>query len=320
MATKSSANICVTEAMQRVLLYEWGVEATVLHDRPPSTFHRASVKEQHQLFRKLQPEFQTRVHGVNDFVASISKDLRESETITTKLIAMNASRTAVTIALRGTRPAVVVSSTSWTPDEDFSILLKAAEIYDERLKAREDNKSIDNVSSREDQENEEVKQPLLLPKILFLVTGKGPQREHYEKLMKSMDLKYVAFRTLWLEPQDYPVLLGSADLGLSLHTSSSGLDLPMKVVDMFGCGLPACALTFNCITELVKNGKNGLLFSSPDELADCFTRLFHNFPKCYREKGEDGKGCLLKELQLGAQSTFSVKWHDAWMEHVLPIL
>ena len=69
----------------------------------------------------------------------------------------------------------------------------------------------------------------MLPRILFLVTGKGPQREAYRRRMKSLDLRRVAFRLLWLEAADYPLLLGSCDLGVCLHMSSSGVDLPMKV-------------------------------------------------------------------------------------------
>ena len=73
------------------------------------------------------------------------------------------------------------------------------------------------------------RQPRQLPPIVLCVTGKGPLKQHYQGRMAESGLQRVACRTLWLEAGDYPRMLGAADLGVCLHTSSSGLDLPMKV-------------------------------------------------------------------------------------------
>ncbi|KAJ2988503.1 mannosyltransferase, partial [Globomyces sp. JEL0801] len=125
------------------------------------------------------------------------------------------------VSLTRNRPVLLVSSTSWTEDEDFSILLAALIIYDKK-------RQFDNT----------------LPDIYMVITGKGPLKDYYMNQIMKSEMKYVKVFTAWLEPEDYPKLLGCALLGISLHTSSSGLDLPMKVVDMFGSGVPSLALHF----------------------------------------------------------------------------
>ncbi|KAF7066980.1 hypothetical protein CFC21_072897 [Triticum aestivum] len=214
------------------------------------------------------------------------------------------------VSLKPNRPALVVSSTSWTPDEDFSILLEAALMYDRRVAATlGEEDSMDEGQLWIDIKNGKQ---FDYPRLLFIITGKGPDRKKYEEQIKRLKLRRVAFRTMWLASEDYPLLLGSADLGVSLHTSSSGLDLPMKVVDMFGCGLPVCAASFSCIEELVKVNRNGLLFSTSSELADELMVLFKGFPE---------ECDTLKSLKGGALSTgSSSKWSTEWETNALPLV
>uniref|UniRef100_A0A3B4D8Q6 Chitobiosyldiphosphodolichol beta-mannosyltransferase n=1 Tax=Pygocentrus nattereri TaxID=42514 RepID=A0A3B4D8Q6_PYGNA len=172
-----------------------------------------------------------------------------------------------------------------TEDEDFSVLLKALEGF--------------------------VEEERNLPSLLCVITGKGPLKDHYKKIIDSKDFKHVQICTPWLEAEDYPVLLGSADLGVCLHTSSSGLDLPMKVVDMFGCCLPVCAIDFQCLDELVKHEENGLIFKDSSELSLQLKMLFSDFPN------EQGKLSLFRQnLRENGQQ----RWDENWDHNVLPLL
>ncbi|KAG4181774.1 hypothetical protein ERO13_A09G004700v2 [Gossypium hirsutum] len=267
----ANGSLCVTRAMQLELAQNWGI----------------------RLNRYLCHPL-----GVRDCVtAKIGADDQSESLFRTQV--------DTDILLKPNRPALVVSSTSWTPDEDFEILLEAAVMYDRRVAALLD----ENDSADEGVLWKEISggKQYLYPRLLFIITGKGPEKEKYEEKIKRLNVKRVAFRTMWLSTEEDPLLLGSADLGVCRHTSSSGLDLPMKVVDMFGCGLPVCAVSYSSIDEPVKAEKNGLLFSSSSELADELLMLFRGFPN---------ECDALKSLKNGALETgSSARWAAEWEEH-----
>ncbi|KAG2345363.1 beta-1,4-mannosyltransferase [Suillus weaverae] len=239
------AHLFVTNAMRNHLEQEWGLigHKAVLHDRPPSHFHKCPPLEVHKLFIRLGRSISP---SLTEFLPSASLPY------TTQLTEIHGlppdSASPASPSLRKDRPALLVSSTSWTPDEDFGILLEALELYESR--AREEAR--------------------VLPRIWMVITGKGPLKDRY--------MAELGCTSLWLEAEDYPLLLGSADLGISLHSSSSALDLPMKIVDMFGCGLPVCALDFACLPELVRDGINGLVFRNASQLAEHLETLLTSFP------------------------------------------
>ena len=101
------------------------------------------------------------------------------------------------------------------------------------------------------------------PELVILVTGDGARRAEFERRFAGLPARRIQLRARLLEPDDYPRVVGSADLGLCLHRSSSGLDIPMKIADLFGAGVPVCALDYGaCLAERVRHGDNGLLFSN----------------------------------------------------------
>ncbi|CAM9570725.1 unnamed protein product, partial [Phaeothamnion confervicola] len=231
----ADAHLCVTRAMRHWLRENFGVEASVLHDRPPDFFRPTSLPVAHGLFLRLAPQLSAvfercgcpipsvvvgaSVNGgggsasaVQAATGSQEKERYGTNQSTPRARAGATETTPFTRRLTGGgeaellpgRPALLVSSTSWTLDEDFSLLLEALVRLD---------------AACGDDGGDSGVGPL---RLVVVVTGKGPQRRKYERRMAALRMRHMAVCTAWLEAADYPLLLGCADLGVSLHTSTSG--------------------------------------------------------------------------------------------------
>ncbi|AET38949.1 chitobiosyldiphosphodolichol beta-1,4 mannosyltransferase Ecym_3466 [Eremothecium cymbalariae DBVPG len=199
-------HLTVTSAMKKYLVSSFKLSEkriTVLHDRPAEHFKPLNDENREDLLKET-------------FVANHIPqgfDISKGDTI-------------------------LVTSTSFTPDEDLNILLGALKIYENSKKKFDSN----------------------LPRILLFITGKGPLKGEYIKRVREYEWNHCHIEFLWLSAEDYPRLLRLCDYGVSLHTSSSGLDLPMKILDMFGSGLPVIAMDYPVLNELVQHNVNGMKF------------------------------------------------------------
>ena len=189
----------------------------------------------------------------------------------------------------------IVCPTSWTEDEDFDVVIDGVLRLDDRIRGWEASEP-----SRR------------FPDLVILVTGDGARRMEFERRFAGLPARRVHLRARWLEPEDYPRVVGSADLGLCLHRSSSGLDIPMKVADLFGAGVPVCALDYGAtLAERVRHGSNGLLFSTAAQLADILFDLFEAFP------ADDQ---TFERLRIGARKSARMSWDQGWTREAQPVL
>ncbi len=208
-ARRADAHLAVSQALADWLQREWHVQATVLYDRPATFFAKPSLQAGSELWQRLAHD----------------------------------------LSLGPRRIPLVVCPTSWTPDEDFDLLLEALERTERTLVARHGKEG----SSAH---------------LAVLLTGRGQLKADFEKRVSRRAFAHLAVRTVWLEPNDYPVLVGMADAGLCLHQSSSGLDLPMKLADFRGGGVPVCAYDYApVLSEAVTPGHEGITFREPGELS-----------------------------------------------------
>lgn len=302
----ADAAFCVTESMRKDLIENHDIRCPikVLYDKPPARFKRLSPRKKHNFFLKMQ-------HSIPEFRSAF-----DDETLSVRSTRFTINMTNVandSLVVYGTnRPAIIMSSTSWTDDEDFGILLEALKSYDstKTLRLLGDDFISNNESCR-------------LPDILCVVTGKGPLKAYYENLIKEYKFQHVEIILPWFTAKDYPKMVASADLGVSLHLSSSGVDLPMKVVDMFGCGVPVLAYRYEAIGELVKEDFYGLTFKSSNELCEKLVFLLKDFYDNDNGPSNLGDGCSipLARYRKNISRHFLVShWEDNWNREAKPLI
>jgi beta-1,4-mannosyltransferase len=184
-----------------------------------------------------------------------------------------------------TRPApLLVSPTSWTADEPMDILIDALDRWDR------------------------LERP---SRLRVVISGRGTLREPFERAIAKKSWRHAEIQTLFLDPAAYRELLREADLGLSFHQSTSGVDLPMKIIDLLGAGTPVCAFDYGpCLREQIQPGRNGLLFRTAEELAAHFDQLF-------------GTGAtdhsLLRTLREEVESHPLESWGEVWRRVAAPV-
>ncbi len=250
---RADAHLCVSDAMAAALARDFGISrATVLHDRPAAVFRPLEAGDRAAALARIDLGFPIG---------------------------------------NGTRPAIIVSPSSWSADEDLGMLLRAAIRCDEMTDRGADAS---------------------FPDLLILLTGRGPMRAAYEREIAGMKLRRIHLRTLWLSAEDYALILGAADLGVCCHRSSSGVDLPMKIADMFGASLPVCAYDYGpCLKEMVRDGENGLLFSNAEQLAGHLYELFRGFPN---------RTPMLDSMRGNLARMRPVSWPEEWNERAAPVI
>ncbi len=105
LAKLCDSHICVSEAMRVFLRKDFNIEATVLYDRPPKAVFQSSgvplsVAEKHDLFTRYQ------------LTENILFSNSQSSDMTIQTVSKKDK-----ISYRKDKAVLLISSTSWTPDE-----------------------------------------------------------------------------------------------------------------------------------------------------------------------------------------------------------
>jgi beta-1,4-mannosyltransferase len=179
------AHVCVSQAMSVWLLENFVIKATVFYYTPANIYNRTrpDILTLHRLFVNL---------GFTDTSLFPFINLKKggsAELPTDEIDTIQTEQHGSTGNFEWRQDdfcPLIISSTSWTPDEDFNLFLEALLLLNNKIEevARKNAKCTDRV--------------------LVAITGKGPMKEQFLETIRQLEeqekLTRVCIRTVWLEP------------------------------------------------------------------------------------------------------------------------
>lgn len=145
------------------------------------------------------------------------------------------------------RPLLLLSNSSFSVDDDYEMLLSALKKYDDNKKAK---------------------------KLVLVMSGQGPYKALWKSKFEYTHFDKINVVFMWFEAADYPLMVACADYGICVHNSTSGVDLPIKILDLQSCKVPVLAYEYSStIREVVTEETNGYLFHTSSDLADLLLRI-----------------------------------------------
>jgi beta-1,4-mannosyltransferase len=197
-----------------------------------------------------------------------------------------AARGAVAASTPEVPSPLALCPTSWGADEDFDLLLEALERTDRNL-ARHEKAG----------------------QLTVLLTGTGELRSAFEARLSRRQFTRIAVR---VTEEDWHRWLGQAAIGLCLHQSASGLDLPLVLSDLRGAGVPAVVYDYApVLTEVLTRGHEGVTFGEPGELTNLLVAVAN---------GDSAAGATLAQSRGWLADHPAETWEEQWERTVLPVL
>jgi glycosyltransferase involved in cell wall biosynthesis len=115
-----------------------------------------------------------------------------------------------------------------------------------------------------------------IPGVKFLIAGGGSEEQKLKEQARSLGISSSVVFTGWIDNDELPLYLNSADIYVSTSLSDAGL--ASSTAEAMACGLPVIITDFGDNKKWVEDGTNGFLIplKNPQVLASKIVYLLRN--------------------------------------------